>query len=466
MMFSVHGGTGEKDRKFVCYQDGGNYYWEQTAPDWREEAATTIKEGLVGHWTFNEGSGTTAYDYSGNNNHGTLNVTLPKSCKHILDRTPSATSGVYSIDPDGDGVSFGVYCDMTTDGGGWTMVYQNLFSGNEGGPTPTQTSSTYGTVAYQSDYGVNAQSIYSQIGATEMMLKDGSNWIKYNLTSAEFNAIWNIGGDNTYTITSINGNPYTRSNSYHSHDAGVNQFGTSVNAGTIFEYNYMTSGRDTNHYWHIWPAGDGTYAISDGVTGDRWGAILIRESTTYNDSISPIYTISNTTTPGQALDFDGVDDVVSLPTSLDLSGWTSGTIELWTYFEDGGGGTLTERMFFQSRASGYKVWFYVNGSDIPVLDIGPGTVITGNSTLPVNTWTHVAVTFDENGASIYLNGVLDKSDLQNYTIPTYITAYNVIGRYPTSNAYAYNGKIDDVRIYNRALRPEEVRYLYETTYRD
>jgi len=28
--------------------------------------------GLVGYWSFDEGSGTTAYDYSGNNNHGTL----------------------------------------------------------------------------------------------------------------------------------------------------------------------------------------------------------------------------------------------------------------------------------------------------------------------------------------------------------------------------------------------------------
>jgi hypothetical protein len=30
----------------------------------------------------------------------------------------------------------------------------------------------------------------------------------------------------------------------------------------------------------------------------------------------------------------------------------------------------------------------------------------------------------------------------------------------------FNGQIDDVRIYNRALRPEEIRYLYETTYRE
>ncbi len=31
-----------------------------------------LTDGLVGHWTFNEGKGLTAYDFSGNENHGTL----------------------------------------------------------------------------------------------------------------------------------------------------------------------------------------------------------------------------------------------------------------------------------------------------------------------------------------------------------------------------------------------------------
>ena len=47
-----------------------------------------------------------------------------KSCKEILANNPNATDGIYTIDPDGDGGSdpFDCNCDMTTDGGGWTLV--------------------------------------------------------------------------------------------------------------------------------------------------------------------------------------------------------------------------------------------------------------------------------------------------------------------------------------------------------
>ena len=53
---------------------------------------------------------------------GTRLCRAPQSCKELRTRRPAAGDGTYSIAPAGVAVAFPVRCDMTSDGGGYTMV--------------------------------------------------------------------------------------------------------------------------------------------------------------------------------------------------------------------------------------------------------------------------------------------------------------------------------------------------------
>ncbi len=59
------------------------------SPLYLQEApgGSSLNSGLVGHWTFNEGSGCTTYDSSGNSNHGSLEPDCPIDSPNWIEKT-------------------------------------------------------------------------------------------------------------------------------------------------------------------------------------------------------------------------------------------------------------------------------------------------------------------------------------------------------------------------------------------
>jgi hypothetical protein len=107
--------------------------------------------------------------------------------------------------------------------------------------------------------------------------------------------------------------------------------------------------------------------------------------------------------------------------------------------------------------------YFLNASNGngPLLPSGGGTIgggvnwVSGSTANPVNAWTHVALTYDGSMLRLYVNGVLASSSAQSGAIQTNSNALRIGGNVPYGEFF--QGLIDELRVYNRALSQAEIQ---------
>ncbi len=169
-------------------------------------------------------------------------------------------------------------------------------------------------------------------------------------------------------------------------------------------------------------------------------------------------------TMGQALSFDGVDDYVGCGNDASLDITQAITIEAWV--KPSGFPTNPDHSTIATKAVAY--YFQVDGDGcLQVYQYGTSSVgyHSSNNPISLNVWQHVAYTYDGSYVRMFINGVLDKTIPVTGTIQVSNKHLGIgmnldASGNPYPNYYRqFQGEIDEVRIWNRALDASElIRY--------
>ncbi|SNB47458.1 DUF2341 domain-containing protein [Geobacter sp. DSM 9736] len=163
---------------------------------------------------------------------------------------------------------------------------------------------------------------------------------------------------------------------------------------------------------------------------------------------------------GNAMSLDGINDfmkkdAVSLPTG------STATIEAWIYPKSYAEAAYNGIVSFGNRSSRDSLLLSIQNTGRPSMATwGNDFVPSSGPIATLNAWNHIAVTVNGTAVTLYMNGQA-VSGVLTYQ-PSFQSKNLSIGSTDYTPGRLFNGYIDEVRIYNRALTAAEIASRYAT----
>ena len=386
-----------------------------------------------------EGAGTTAYDGSGNGNHGTISgatyvngIGAPVAQTAVISWNKGTNEVLYSEDfsqSDWATSNMTKTTGQTDYIGGTNAVRVNCSSGVNAWFSQPTSGVAVGDVtigAYIKGVSAGGTLSFSTAGSdrSNSRINYTTEWVYYE-----------------WTITETSSSPRVQIDNYS--DGGGQEA-----IDVYFCFPRLVEGTNADVY------------VRTGATAQTSDVLLPQGLTTGRD-ITGVNLFENVRKQG-ALNLDGNSRaLVHDNASLDYT--SAATLESWVYWTGEGDQGILGRWF--APDSQKSLMLYASDSDSVRVYYSNDGVASFNKeasqTLSVGNWYHFVTTYDGSTIKIYVNAVEGNSAA--YSSDIYVSSKHVdIGTYQEDLNKAYNGQIAQPRIYNRALTAEEVLQNYNS----
>jgi len=447
-----------------------------------------MNSGLVGYWNFQEGAGKTAYDKSGYRNHGAL-VNMNEEDR-VDGRMGQGLefSGYGSNDevavPDKDIFDFGqnnftvsAWGKKTTNPQQWETMLVNKHN----------SESDSGTNEWALMMGAStSDSRYPGFG-----FESGSTY--YTALSGD-----TIENDKWYHVLGMRKGEkiyvYVNGEFKDAVDIGtsaVNDVGRKLRIGSIKNGNYSYEGvidevriynralseEEIERLYKLTrpkikaPTRDGLagyWSMDEGMgtqVGDMSG----------NGNHGQMHNMDPATDwvqgkYGKALDFDGTDDYVEIGNNSSLEPADEISVSLWLKRPDVEQADYAKFVWYgQASSSPWGAYGIEQNMDYEdrmrfhvAVDGSSDDVNSNEGSIIPNKWHHVVGTYDGAKLEIYVDGAWQNTTNNSGSITSYDDTFGLGVGDSYNQTGGYNGQIDEVRIYNRALSESEIQTLYES----